>query len=199
MTRKGDGINEAGFMATVIEMAQLYGWMVAHFRPSQNKFGEWRTAVQADGKGFPDLFMVRAKTGHRMAVELKVGAHKATPEQETWLASMNAAGIPAFLWRPTDWEWIERVLRDGPLPSGRRDADTVSDVLRVIATLDTSEAVTDTIWMPSAAKIHESATDVLVEIAARHGATDWEIEEATGATIEGQARRAAKLAAEKGQ
>jgi hypothetical protein len=175
--------NEAGFMNTVIEVAQLYGWMVAHFRPSQNKFGEWRTAVQADGKGFPDLFMVRAKTGHAMAAELKVGANKPTPEQETWLASMNAAGIPAFLWRPTDWEWIERVLRDGPLPSGRREADTVGDVLRVIRALATSKAVTDTIWMPSVTAVHVSATDVLAGVAARHGATDMEIEEATGAAI----------------
>ena len=105
-------VNENDFQDTVIKLAKLHGWRVAHFRPSRTKDG-WATAVSADGKGFPDLFMLRDSTGHRVAAELKVGHNKTTPEQDAWLTAMEACGIPAFVWKPCDWDEIEDVLTNG--------------------------------------------------------------------------------------
>lgn len=100
-------IKEAEFLRQVIQLAKLCRWLVAHFRPARTDRG-WRTAVQGDGVGWPDLALVR---GPRFLVaELKCGKNKTTPEQEAWLNAFQGAGIPAFVWYPEDWETIKEVL-----------------------------------------------------------------------------------------
>ena len=102
-------ITEDEFMRQVLELAKLRGWRTAHFRPARTKTG-WRTAVSGDGKGFPDLILLR---GNRMIVaELKVGNNTATPEQEAWIdAFAEVPGVLAFIWHPEDWPEIETVLK----------------------------------------------------------------------------------------
>lgn len=112
--RKRNRISEEQFQAQVISLAHLRGWRIAHFRPGMNRRGQWQTAVSADGKGFPDLFMVRRSTHHRLAAELKVPPNKLTDEQREWLSDMETCGIPAYEWTPADWQEIERVLEHGP-------------------------------------------------------------------------------------
>jgi hypothetical protein len=53
---------EREFQRQVIDLARLLGWRCAHFRPGRTARG-WRTPVQADGAGFPDLQPVRARDG----------------------------------------------------------------------------------------------------------------------------------------
>lgn len=106
-------ITEAQFTANVIELAQILGWRTAHFRPCRTKNG-WRTPVQGDGKGFPDLILTR---GDRcLAVELKRRpADKPTDEQKRWLASFAATGIETDVWRPADMkDTIPRILSGSP-------------------------------------------------------------------------------------
>lgn len=99
---------EKDFTATVIQMAQLRGWRVAHFRPSRTAHG-WRTAVQGDGKGFPDLVMLRS--GAFIVAELKMPKGKTTPEQDEWLKAFKSTGCGRVeIWTPDDWEEIERLL-----------------------------------------------------------------------------------------
>lgn len=105
---------ESAFQKTVIEMAQLHGWKVAHFRPARTKDGGWLTPVAANGKGFPDLMCIRQRTRQRFAAECKIPPNKPTPEQDEWLDAMEICGIPAYVWTPGDWIEIERVLKDGP-------------------------------------------------------------------------------------
>jgi hypothetical protein len=99
---------EAEFTRQVIQLAGLRGWRSAHFRPGLTKGGQWRTAVQGHGKGFPDLVLV--KPGRVVVAELKVGRNAPTPEQREWLAAFAAAGVPAFVWTPGQWADIERAL-----------------------------------------------------------------------------------------
>lgn len=73
------------------------------------KRGKWVTAVQGDGKGFPDLVLLRP--GRAIMAELKAVKGKVTPEQETWLKTARAANLEAYVWRPSDIDDIERVLR----------------------------------------------------------------------------------------
>ena len=70
--------------------------------------GRYITPVAADGKGFPDLLMVRGKRG--VAAELKSEKGRLTQDQEHWLLALGAAGIEVYEWRPADWDEIERVL-----------------------------------------------------------------------------------------
>jgi hypothetical protein len=100
-------ITEAEFLEQILEYAALRGWKRAHFRPARTAKG-WRTAVQGDGKGFPDLVLLRR--GVQIVAELKVGRNKTTPEQDEWLAAFDAAGASCFVWYPENWGEILRVL-----------------------------------------------------------------------------------------
>lgn len=101
-------ITESEFLDQVLQLARLRGWRSAHFRPAKTIDG-WRTAVSGDGKGFPDLLLIRGECV--IVAELKVGNRKPTLEQIAWLAAFKAAQIPAFLWTPENWPEIESVLQ----------------------------------------------------------------------------------------
>jgi hypothetical protein len=101
-------LTEAAFLKQVLEYATLKGWRTAHFRPGMTKRGTWVTAVQGDGKGFPDLLLIRGK--RIVVAELKVGANKPTSEQEQWLTAFLDAGVESYVWYPVDFDEILEVL-----------------------------------------------------------------------------------------
>src|SRR5678815_5945866 len=104
-------VSEAAFTAQVINLARWYKWRVVHFRPGMTKRGRWVTAVQGDGVGFPDLFMVRASDKRIVAAELKSANGKPTQAQLLWISDMLVAGVEAFIWRPADINEIEEILK----------------------------------------------------------------------------------------
>jgi hypothetical protein len=108
-------MTEDEFQAQVIKFAKFHGWRVAHFRPLMDSKNRWRTAVQGDGVGFPDLILV--KPGLLIVAELKVGKRKPTSAQYEWLEDFERAGIPAYTWRPSDWSEIEAVLSGTEVPA----------------------------------------------------------------------------------
>lgn len=99
-------LTEAEFTAQVLELASVLGWRAAHFRPARTAQG-WRTPVAGDGRGFPDLILVRDRV---VAAELKVGRNCTTPEQDAWLEAFRGAGVPSYTWRPEDWDAIQATL-----------------------------------------------------------------------------------------
>jgi hypothetical protein len=102
------------FVRHVLEIAKLFGWTSAHFRPAQTSHG-WVTPVQGDGKGFPDV--VLAKPGRRtLWVEVKSTKDKLRPEQEMWRDVLLAAGEDWRLWYTTDFDTAAEILQ-------RRGAD----------------------------------------------------------------------------
>jgi hypothetical protein len=119
-------MTERELQEAVIELAHVYGWKIAHFRPAMNARGDWRTPVAADGKGFPDLVMVSAHA--LLFVELKSDKGKVTPEQLDWINRLmhkshewdkNTTGVNEYMlgtdvWRPSDWTngAIEKILKD---------------------------------------------------------------------------------------
>lgn len=103
---------ESAFQAAVIELAQMLGWKVAHFRAARTKDG-WRTPVAADGAGWLDLVLVRERV---IFAECKTERGKLGVEQEVWLVTLQEADAEAYVWRPSDWDEIEAILRRrGPL------------------------------------------------------------------------------------
>lgn len=117
-------LKEREWQMQVIDAAHLFGWRVAHFRPARIKVGGqevWRTPVAADGAGFPDL--VLAKSARVIFAELKTDSGSTTPEQDNWIRELGGSdGIQlrvmlakhrVFVWRPCQWQEIEKVLRNG--------------------------------------------------------------------------------------
>ena len=115
MGRKRRTYLEKDFQKQVIELARLLGWRVAWFRPVRiQRMGGgcyFETPVGADGKGWPDLVLVRRE--RCLFRELKMEDGKGTsPEQDAWLAAFLAAGLDAKVWWcPRDWPEIEESLR----------------------------------------------------------------------------------------
>jgi len=100
---------EQQFVDRIIGLAMLQGWRVAHFRPALTSKG-WRTPVQGDGKGFPDLIMVRAKV--QIVAECKSEGEEPTDDQRAWLQAFAAIpGCTCFVWWPHDWDEIEPLLK----------------------------------------------------------------------------------------
>ena len=112
--KKKRGRPEYEFQRAVIALAQLRGWLVAHFRsvPVRDKSGRvyHQTPVDADGAGFPDLVLLRDRRA--IAAELKAGSNRPGPDQERWLAAFRmTAGVETYVWHPDLWQDIERTLR----------------------------------------------------------------------------------------
>ncbi len=88
----------------VVELARTLGWRVAHFKPVLAAYPgsakRWMTPVAADGKGFPDLLMVRER---QLVVEIKGDKDRLRPDQNVWLSAFRTAGEPAVVWTPKDW------------------------------------------------------------------------------------------------
>lgn len=103
-------MNEAQLQQAVIELARLLGWRVAHFRPAMTAKG-WRTPVEGDGKGFPDLVLVR---GTRLIfAELKSDHGRLSIEQQEWNHWLILATPEVYVWTPEKWSdgRVEAMLR----------------------------------------------------------------------------------------
>jgi len=115
-------VRESELEGNVIELAQLLGWKVAHFRPAVLPSGRWATHMRGD-KGYPDLTM--AKKGRLIFAELKRTGEDPTSHQDSWLEVLGSVpGVKAVVWRTEDWVSgaIEAELRAAAAraPRGRR-------------------------------------------------------------------------------
>lgn len=113
-------VSEADFQVTVIKLAQYLGWKVAHFRGVRvlraNGGIRYQTPVQGDGKGFPDLVLVRRN--RLIFAELKSDTGKLSPEQRQWLEALKATGAEVYVWRMSDWDDIQALLTSKRPPTG---------------------------------------------------------------------------------
>ena len=101
-------MTEAQFQDMVIKLAKLYGWRVYHTYDSRRSVA-----------GFPDLTLVRAKTGQLIMAELKTDTGRQTPEQLDWMEDLSKVAacdkctcghFSVAIWRPRDWEFIKQTL-----------------------------------------------------------------------------------------
>ena len=124
-------MTERDWQRFVIDLAQLHRWRVAHFRPAMTSQG-WRTPVEADGAGFPDLVLVRERVVY---VECKADRGRLGLEQELWIDALKAAGQDVRVWRPRDeaevWQCLTGRIPGTTAPTaGLRVSTTSSGRIR---------------------------------------------------------------------
>ena len=90
------GITEAEWARTVVEYAELMGWRV---------YRAW-LSVRSPA-GYPDLTLVRERV---VWAELKAEEGKLTKAQREWEYALYFAGANCYVWRPSDWDEVQRVL-----------------------------------------------------------------------------------------
>jgi hypothetical protein len=102
---------EREFQRDVLALAKANGWRRAHFAPARvtrRGVEKYETPVRGDGRGFPDLILLR--DGVMLVAELKTDTGRTTKEQEAWLRAFREAGIAASVWRPRDMNLITKAL-----------------------------------------------------------------------------------------
>ena len=91
---------EGQFQRAVLDCAAHYGWLALHIR---NMLG--------NPSGFPDLVLFRGRRA--VVAELRRENGALGPKQEEWIARLAEHGVEVYVWRPSDWEAIERALSPG--------------------------------------------------------------------------------------
>jgi hypothetical protein len=95
-------MKEAPFRRQVIAWAKRAGWLCYSIHDS-------RTTTWGTDKGYPDLTLSR--DGRLLIVELKTQRGRTTPQQDHWLAVLNAVpSVEVAVWRPADEHVIKAVL-----------------------------------------------------------------------------------------
>lgn len=92
-------IKEKQFQELVIQAARMTGWACYHTHDSRRS-----------EPGYPDLHLVHGVRGESLFAELKTEKGQLSAAQKHWLAILAAAGQRAYVWRPSDWDSIERIL-----------------------------------------------------------------------------------------
>lgn len=91
-------------LSCVIDYCHTVGLVVAHFRPARvggqdrNRF---ITAVQGDGKGYPDTTIAGGLWP--MWRELKAYRGVVSPDQRRWIEHIAKSGGDVGVWDPVDW------------------------------------------------------------------------------------------------
>jgi hypothetical protein len=99
-------LSEADLQQRIIDYARLRAWHVMHTRPAKTDKG-WRTPITGD-VGFPDL--VLARRGVVWFFEVKSTKGRATADQDGWLYALGGPEHARVV-RPSDWDWIQEVLK----------------------------------------------------------------------------------------
>lgn len=100
--------SHAEWQQQVIDLAHMLGWGHLHVRRTVGRGKQWTTSTNL--KGWPDILAWSPRGGF-VAIELKVGRDKATPEQEAVLASLAAAGARTMVAYPRDLAELTALLR----------------------------------------------------------------------------------------
>jgi len=101
--------------------------------------------------GFPDRVLVRDR--RVIFAELKREKKVATPltdEQRRWLDALAGAGCECYLWRPSDFEEVGRVLskRWRYLPHGDRTLPNADDETPLLVADGETPWTPGSMWMP---------------------------------------------------
>ena len=91
-------------------LAHVYGYRGAHVRPARRGSGStWSVPMTGSlALGWPDLCLI--KPGRFVMAELKSETGRGTSVQEEVLEHFRQAGVEAYVWRPSDWDQINRIL-----------------------------------------------------------------------------------------
>lgn len=90
-------MTESQLQYSILDLAKTLRLLVHHCRPAKVRADKW----------------VIAGVGGVVFAELKNDTTQPTPEQMTWLGTLEAGGAETYLWRPRDWDdkTIETVLK----------------------------------------------------------------------------------------
>ena len=103
--------SERSFQTAVIELAHTLHWRIFHVNDSRREVvcqdGAKFLVGDKETTGWPDLVCARERVFY---AELKSDTGKLSKAQEEWLRVLEEAGQEVHVWRPRDFEQVQRVL-----------------------------------------------------------------------------------------
>lgn len=99
------GMGEDEWMRALVAKARFLGWETYHTRDSRGS-----------DEGFPDVVFAKEPrfngvyAGRVFYAELKDEDGEQTEAQKKWQRLLQAGGNDCFLWRPSDWHKVLRIL-----------------------------------------------------------------------------------------
>jgi hypothetical protein len=107
-------VSEAAFQTGVIRLARSLNYEIYHHTTAGGKCRQCGTRSSGGrivtSKGFPDLVIARTDPPRLIYAELKSQKGRIAPEQREWQERLEANGQEFYIWRPSDWPDIERIL-----------------------------------------------------------------------------------------
>lgn len=98
---KPPAMTEDMLLEGVLDLCKLLRCRTLHIRPARTANG-WRTPVQGDGKGFPDL-LILTYDDRLLFRELKSNTGHLMSHQIGWANGLMNADLDYAVWRPSDW------------------------------------------------------------------------------------------------
>lgn len=92
------GLRENKWQEQVVQLAQLYRWLVYHTYDSRRS-----------NPGWPDLVLCRPP--ELLVVELKTDTGRLSVAQRDWLDALTACGVETHVWRPYDFDAVHDRLK----------------------------------------------------------------------------------------
>lgn len=109
-------ITEAEWQRQVTDLAEIYGWGWAHFRPARTNRG-WRVPVSGPlGAGWPDLVLVRAD--RIIFAELKRSPKDQLRPEQVAVHDFMRGAVEVYVWRPDDLTAVADILSGWSMPTG---------------------------------------------------------------------------------
>lgn len=101
-------MTEIEWQGQVVDLAGMLGWRHMHVRRTIGRGGRWTTSTSL--KGFPDLLLWHEGMQRVVAAELKRERGVLSREQVDVLKSLRAAGMEAYVWKPSDLPEVQKLL-----------------------------------------------------------------------------------------
>lgn len=90
-------VSEKMLLAQIRELCSILGYRTYHTYNSMRS-----------EPGFPDLVILGR--GRLLFAELKSERGRLSSDQSVWLSELSASGCECYVWRPSDWHEIVKVL-----------------------------------------------------------------------------------------
>ena len=107
-------VTEAQFQTRLIHLAHQRFDEIYHHTTAGGKCRQCGARVTGGrivtSKGYPDLVIGRESPPRLIYAELKKQTGRMRPDQHKWRRILEATGQEYYLWRPSDWPDIERIL-----------------------------------------------------------------------------------------
>lgn len=105
--------SERSFQGQVVAYARMTGWVAWEDKATNmpRACRRCRAPIQwpRNAAGHPDLLLIRVP--RVVWAELKSERGRLSDDQRAWIAALRASGQEVYIWRPSDFEAIERILR----------------------------------------------------------------------------------------